>query len=106
VLAGLWLVLHVFTVAALPVADGFADHGTAAVAHFEDADGGTCPASHAHGCDLCQFAQGLRAIGGAESDFLLPAADDGAALPQGRLTVLGDLAFLDGHSSRAPPALG
>lgn len=106
VLAGVWLLLHVFTVAALPVADGLADHSDAVVAHIEDAEGGHCPASHHASCDLCQFAHGLRAVAGDAGAYAIPAVSRQSLPPVGTVTLPGDLAFLDGHASRAPPALG
>lgn len=106
VLAGLWLALHVFTVAALPVADGFADHSGAVVAHVEDADGGNCALAHGHGCTLCQFAHGLSALASDGTTVATPAVSRLARPPHGAVAVVADLTFLDGNSSRAPPALG
>lgn len=104
--AALWLVLHVFTVAGLPVVDGLADHPDAVVAHIEDADGGNCPASHDDSCDLCQVAHGLRALAAAPAGYGLPVVERRAPAPHGVLTHPGAFAFLDGNSSRAPPVLG
>ncbi len=106
VLAGLFLLLHVFTVAALPVADGLADHSDAVVVHIEDAEGGHCPASHHASCDLCQFAHGLRAVASDAGAYGIPAVSRQSLPPVDALTLPGGLAFLDGNASRAPPALG
>jgi len=107
VLAGLWLVLHVFVVAAAPVADGLVDHGDAVVVHMEDADGGQCPASHGpEACDLCQLAQGMRGLAGQAKALTVPAVARASALPVSRVTHPVAFEFLEGHSSRAPPALG
>jgi hypothetical protein len=102
----LWLVLHVLAVVAVPVADGFADHGAVAAAHFEDAGRGDCPAEHgaAH-CDLCQLLHADRAV--TRGDVELAKAPDVTA--DGRLTaaaLLGPRATARGGSSpRAPPAI-
>lgn len=106
VLAGLWLAFHVFTVAALPVADGLADHSGAVVAHVEDADGGHCALAHGHGCELCQFAHGLSALAGEGAAVGVASVTQQARPPHGALAVSAALTFLDGNSSRAPPALG
>lgn len=105
-LVGLWLVLHVFTVAAAPVADGFVDHGEEVVVHIEDVDGGQCPPAHSEACDLCQFSHGLRAIAGGPADLGLPMVERRSPTPAAAVALPADFAFLDGHSSRAPPALG
>lgn len=93
-------------VAALPMADGLTDHRDAVVAHVEDADGGDCPSSHGESCDLCQFAHGMRALVATESGLHTPVIARRASVPDARFVVPADFAFLDGHSSRAPPALG
>ncbi|HRQ79074.1 MAG TPA: hypothetical protein PLY94_10805 [Gemmatimonadaceae bacterium] len=105
-LVGLWLVLHVFTVAAAPVADGFVDHRDEVVVHIEDVDGGKCPPAHSDACDLCQFSHGLRAIAAGSAGIGLPAVERRSPTPAAALALPADFAFLDGHSSRAPPALG
>lgn len=106
VVASLWLVLHVFVVAALPVADGFKDHGAPVVMHVEDADGGHCPASHGESCDLCQLAHGMRALVVRSADITAPLIERRAPSPNAAQLAPAALEFLDGHSSRAPPALG
>jgi hypothetical protein len=106
VLASLWLVLHVFVVAALPVADGFADHGGPVVMHVEDADGGDCPSPHGESCELCQFAHGMRALVARSADFTAPVIERRVAAPDAAQHAPAAFDFLDGHSSRAPPALG
>lgn len=102
--AGLWMLLFVAVVAGAPVADGFVEHGEPMVVHIEDANGGHCPASHgADVCELCQLAQGLRAVL-AQADVEIPETDDivGTA-PGARGVAPVELQFLDGRSSRAPP---
>jgi hypothetical protein len=106
VLAGLWLVLHVCVVAVSPVADGFADHSDAVVQHIEDADGGECPTSHGDLCELCHFAHGLRALEARGADVCVPAATPQVRAPATAVALPTALEFLDGRSSRAPPALG
>lgn len=106
VLAGLWLVLHVFAVAGLPVADGFADHGEAVVVHVEDADGGDCPSPHGESCDLCQMAHGLRALEARGAELRVPTVERQVLAPARALAHPAALEFLDGRSSRAPPVLG
>lgn len=105
-LVGLWLALHVFTVAAAPVLDGLADHGKDVVLHIEDVDGGHCPPDHSDVCDLCQFSHGLRAIASGPAGLGLPAVERRSPTPAAALVLPAAVAFLDGHSSRAPPALG
>lgn len=105
-LAGLWLVLHVFMVAGLPVADGLTDHRDAVVVHVEDTDGGDCPSPHDESCDLCQFAHGMRALVARGADLSAPVITRRALVPDAASVVPAEFEFLDGHSSRAPPALG
>ena len=105
--AGVWLLLHLFMVAAIPVADGAVSHTDRVVVHIEDADGGNCPASHGpEHCTLCQYAHGLRALPGtAESaPAALPAAEQAPIAARQTRPVAAS--FLAGHSSRAPPVLG
>ena len=107
VLVGLWLVLHVFVVAGAPVADGLVDHADAVVVHMEDADGGPCSSSHGpEACDLCQLAHGMRGLAGQAKELTAPVVARAATLPTSRATHPVAFEFLDGHSSRAPPALG
>jgi hypothetical protein len=104
VLSGAWLLLYVGLVAGAPVADGFVDHGQEVVLHVEDADGGHCPASHgAEACDICQLAQGLRAISTPLVIELPRVADVGTVAVGVRGVAPAELHFLDGRSSRAPP---
>lgn len=52
--AAVWLAVYVLLVAVVPLADARAEHAPVA-AHWEDAQGGDCPASHdARVCQLCQ----------------------------------------------------
>lgn len=107
VLAGLWLVLHVFVVAGAPVADGMVDHAEQVVVHVEDADGGPCSSSHGpEACDLCQLAQGFRGVASQAKGLDVPHVAQQAGQPTSRLTAPAAFEFLDGHSSRAPPVLG
>jgi len=103
VLAGLWMVLHLAVVAAVPVADAYVGHTDEIVAHWEDAERSDCPASHPAGdCQLCQVLVSARALPAhsATPVFL------GAGVPRppaGRERVAVAATFLSGHSSRAPP---
>jgi hypothetical protein len=107
VLAGLWLVLHVFTVAGLPVADGFVDHGDAAVAHFEDADGGTCPADHGtQHCDLCQLLQAGSAFQCSADTLMDAPVTEADRRPAADVVLPRHAATRVGRSPRAPPAIG
>lgn len=105
-LVGLWLVLHVFTVAALPVVDGFVDHGDAVVAHIEDVGGGNCPPNHAGACDLCHFTQGLRAVTARATSGALPVIERSTLAPDRALAHPAEPVASGSHGSRAPPALG
>ena len=103
-LASLWLALYVGVVAGAPVADGFVDHDEQVVVHVEDADAGDCPASHgSEACDICQVAQGLRAMPALASAEIPVAAERGRVAPGARGVAPVELNFLDGRSSRAPP---
>ncbi len=102
--AGIWLLVYVGLVGATPVADAFVDHGAEVVLHVEDADGGHCPASHGDElCQICQFAQGLRAVQAPSGVVLVSDVAASASAPGARGTAPSDLQFLDGRSSRAPP---
>lgn len=102
--AGIWLLFYVGLVGATPVADAFVDHGSEVVLHVEDADGGHCPASHSDElCQICQFAQGLRAVQAASAVVLAEDVAASASAPGARGTAAGEMHFLDGRSSRAPP---
>lgn len=107
VLAGLWLVLHVFMVAGAPVADGLMDHANKVVVHVEDADGGPCSSSHGgEACDLCQLAHGFRGVVAQAKGLDVPKVALAVGQPTSRVTAPAAFEFLDGHSSRAPPVLG
>jgi hypothetical protein len=104
VFSGLWLLFYVGLVAAAPVADGFMDHGEQVVLHIEDADGGHCPDSHGgDACDICQLAQGLRAVAAPISIEMSRVADIGTPAAGARGVAPVEMHFLDGRSSRAPP---
>ena len=106
-LVGLWSLLYLLLAAGVPVVDGFADHDAEVVAHIEDADGGDCPASHGtEGCELCHLVQGARALPTAAPSLSWAADAKSSGPVPGRVHAPAAFAFFDGHSSRAPPALG
>ncbi len=107
VLLGVWSALYLLVAAAAPVADGFVDHSTEIVVHVEDADGGHCPASHgSEACDLCHLLQGARAVPPSAPSIASVVDRDPASAYATGDDVPAQLAFLAGHSSRAPPVLG
>jgi hypothetical protein len=105
-LAGVWMVVHLLIVAAVPVADAHMGHTDEIVAHWEDAEQSDCPASHPAGdCQLCQVLVSARALPAQSATPVLLAAE-GSRLPAGYERVALAASFLAGHSSRAPPLLG
>ncbi len=102
-LTGLWVVLHLLLVTGAPVLDAAVGHSDSVVAHWEDSEGGDCPTSHGSDeCQICQVVTKARALaaGGVATAIPETAAQqraDHAHLATPRF------AFLDGHSSRAPP---
>ena len=63
VLTGLWVVLYLLMVAGAPVVDAAVGHAGQVVAHWEDSEGGDCPASHgAEDCQICQVVVKSRAL--------------------------------------------
>jgi hypothetical protein len=102
-MAGVWVVLHLLLVAGAPVLDAAVGHADQVVAHWEDADGGDCPASHgADQCQLCQSVVKARALSGGDAAPAIPESSEQLRAERARAAT-PTFAFLDGHSSRAPP---
>lgn len=102
-LAGVWVLLHLLLVAGAPVLDAAVGHADRVVAHWEDADGSDCPASHgADQCQLCQSLVKARALASGDAPPAIPESAQQQRSERARLATPA-LAFLDGHSSRAPP---
>lgn len=102
-LAGLWVVVHLLVVAAVPVADAFAGHADEIVAHWEDAEQSDCPAEHAAGdCQLCQLLVTGRALPASSATPSLVGAE-ASRIPVGHDRAALAASLLAGHSSRAPP---
>lgn len=103
VLTGVWMVLHLLLVAAAPAVDAGIGHTDPVVAHWEDADGSDCPTSHgAEECQICHLVVKARAQASNAIAAAIPATVDQPASERARLAP-PSFAFLDGHSSRAPP---
>lgn len=68
--AKLWMLAYLLVAGGAPVLDAALGHDEV-VAHWEDAGGGQCPATHdADACQLCQLVQVLRASAGASGPEL------------------------------------
>ena len=101
--AGLWMVVHLLIVAAVPIADAHMGHTDEVVAHWEDAEQSDCPASHPVGdCQLCQVLVSARALPAQSATPMFMEAE-GSRLPIGHERAVFAATFLAGHSSRAPP---
>jgi hypothetical protein len=103
VLAGLWMVVYLVVVTAVPVADAYVGHGDEIVAHWEDAEQSNCPASHAAGeCQVCQILVSARAL---PASHVTPSllGSDASRLPADAQRIALTATFLTGNSSRAPP---
>lgn len=103
VLTGIWMVLHLLLVAGAPVADAAMGHADQVVAHWEDSEGGDCPTSHgAEDCQICQVVVKSRALAASAASPAIAQTAEQQRSERARAVVPG-FAFLEGHSSRAPP---
>ena len=102
--AALVLLLHVFVVGLLPVADARAEAAgstATAAAHVEAPESGRCPSPHDEACQLCPL---LRIAGQASAPVSLPLVARSVALPivaREARAVAGASASTD--RARAPP---
>lgn len=102
-MTGVWMVLHLFLVAAAPAVDAGVGHTEQVLAHWEDSDGGDCPTSHgAEECQICHLVVKARAQASNSVATAIPATAD-QQVPERARPAPPSFAFLDGHSSRAPP---
>lgn len=102
-LTGFWVVLHLLLVTGAPVLDAAVGHSDPVVAHWEDSEGGDCPTSHGSDeCQICQVVLKARALASGGAAPAIPATAD-QQRAEGTRAATPSFAFLDGHSSRAPP---
>lgn len=100
--ARVWLVVYALLALGVPLADASAEHAAPVVAHWEDAESGTCPAPHGETCEVCQQLSGSRGMRASATVSWAPCGDADGVMPV-RDAARPARAGFDRPSSRAPP---